>query len=189
MKKVIVLASVLALAVLGSIYIPDRTAPVSSEDSPAFRTLLGQAIARLEGAPQKITAASVGAGVAHAGDRTPTVDEYTCSGFRTCDFIFTCDGTYTCDGEETCWASTCVQAPTCECGCEQYTLEGGETCDGTDTCTEGCPGWPTYFPGWPTCTGEATCAFTCPGYVSCSGGGATQCERTTWGQLKEEFSE
>jgi hypothetical protein len=188
MRKAIVLAVIVAVAVLGSICVPEKT-PVSNDVSPAFRTLLGEAIARLEGAPQRITAASIGAGMAEAGESTPTVDEYTCGGFRTCDAIPTCDGNPTCDGETTCWASTCTANETCQQCCEQYTLQGGPTCDGSSTCTEGCAGWPTYFPGWPTCTGEPTCAFTCPGYVSCSGGGPSHTERTTWGQLKRGFSE
>lgn len=184
MRKVIVLTTVAAIAVLGTIYFGARTEPVTSEDSPAFQALLNTAIARLEGAAEQVTAVSVSDVRAEA---MQTIAEFTCIGFRTCDAIVTCDGSYTCDGEETCWASTCTAAPTCECGCEQYTLEGGETCDGMETCMEGCPGWPTYFPGWPTCTGEVTCAFTCPGFVSCSGG-PSAVESTTWGLIKTEFT-
>ena len=185
MKKVIVLTTVAAVAVLGLIYSGAVRRPVATEDSPAFQALLNTAIARLEGAAEQVTAVSVSDVRAEA---MQTIDDYTCTGFRTCDAIPTCDGSYTCDGEETCWASTCLAAPTCECGCEQYTLMGGPTCDGTSTCMEGCAGWPTYFPGWPTCTGEATCAFTCPGYVSCSGGGTSAVESTTWGLIKTEFT-
>jgi hypothetical protein len=186
MRKVIVLTSIAAVAVLGTMYFGARTEAVKAEDSPAFQTLLTEAIARLEGAAEQVTAISVPDARA---DAMQTVSEYTCSGFRTCDAIPTCDGSYTCNGEETCWASTCTDAATCECGCEQYTLEGGETCDGTATCAEGCPGWPTYFAGWPTCMGEPTCALTCPGYVSCAGGGASGVESTTWGQIKTEFTQ
>jgi hypothetical protein len=187
MRLAIALGCVAVLAVLGMTYsVPTQT--VSHQGSPAFQTLLGQAIARLEGAPQRITAASVGVGVANADDATATVDEYTCEGFRTCDARETCNGSLTCDGEVTCWASTCDTAPTCECDCLQYTLQGCPTCDGTDTCMEGCAGWPTYYPDWPTCAGEPTCNFTCPGYVSCSGG-PSGTDRTTWGDLKMEFAE
>lgn len=185
MRKAIVLVTVAAVAAVCAIYYGGSREPATAEDSPAFQALLNTAIARLEGAAEQVTAISVADARA---DAMQTVDEYTCSGFRTCDAIPTCDGTVTCDGEETCWASTCTGAATCICPCEQYTLEGGETCDGSPTCMEGCAGWPTYFPGWPTCTGEATCAFTCPGFVSCSGG-FSAVESTTWGLLKTEFTQ
>jgi hypothetical protein len=184
MKKAIAVASIAAVVALGAVYMGARTEAVKAGDSPAFQALLNEAIARLEGAAEQVTAISASDVRA---DAMQTVSEYTCQGFRTCDAIATCDGTPTCDGEETCWASTCAAAPTCECGCEQYTLEGGETCDGTSTCEEGCAGWPTYFAGWPTCMGEPTCAYTCPGYVSCSGG-FSAVESTTWGKIKVGFS-
>jgi hypothetical protein len=186
MRKAIVLGSVVALLALGTVYLTGRTDSAPAGDSPAFEALLSQAVSRLEGVPQRITSAAV----PEAQADVPTVDEYTCAGFRTCDAIPTCDGTPTCDGEETCWSSTCVTGPTCDCDqCEKYTIEGGQTCDGTSTCEEGCAGWPTYFPGWPTCTGGPTCEFTCPGYVSCAGGGPSATERTTWGGVKAEFAE
>ena len=183
MRKAIAVGTIAAVAVVGLVYLTTRTEPVVADGSPAFQALLIEAIARLEGVSEQLTTASVPEARA---DAMQTIDEYTCSGFRTCDAIATCDGSATCDGEETCWFSTCVSAPTCECPCEQYTLEGGETCDGTSTCQAGCPGWPTYFAGWPTCTGEATCVFTCPGFVSCAGG-ASGVESTTWGQIKTQY--
>jgi hypothetical protein len=183
MRKVIIFGCVAVAVTLGAICLRATNEPASYEDSPAFGALLSQAIDRLEGIPRQVTAVSVSE--ARAESQQPTVSDYTCGGFRTCDGILTCDGTETCNGEETCWASTCLTAPTCEATCSQYTVQGGETCDGSATCTEACPGWPTYFAGWPTCTGEATCELTCPGYVSCSGCNATEC--TTWGRIKAEF--
>ncbi len=183
MRKVVILGCVTATVTLGAILLRAPGELVSCGDSPAFQVLLGKAISRLEGIPQQVTAVSVSE--ARAEVQQATISDYTCSGFRTCDGIVTCDGTATCDGEETCWASTCLTAPTCEATCSQYTVQGGETCDGSGTCEEACPGWPTYYAGWPTCTGEATCELSCPGYVSCSGCNAT--ERTTWGHIKAQF--
>ena len=184
MRKVIVFSCIAAVVALGAFYLKASDGPVSRGDSPAFQELLSQAIARLDGVAEQVTAVSVSEARAD-GQQQPTVDEYTCIGFRTCDAIATCDGAVTCDGVETCWASTCQGAPTCESTCAQYTTEGEETCDGSGTCEEACPGWPTYFAGWPTCTGEETCAITCIGFVSCSGCSPTEC--TTWGQIKAEF--
>jgi hypothetical protein len=185
MRKVIVLGSVAAVAVLALMYFTAGTQPVTHDCSPAFQTMLSQSIARLEGVQRQVTAATVGE--ARAANRLQTVDEYTCSGFRTCDAIATCDGNETCDGEITCIYSTCLGAPTCEVTCGQYTTQGGETCDGSATCMEGCAGWPTYFP-METCEGGATCELTCHGFVSCSGC-PTGTERTTWGRIKAEFSQ
>jgi hypothetical protein len=181
LRKAIALGSVFVLLVLVSVclHAPESDAP---DGSPAFRSMLNQAIDRLEKTSQRITAATVP--VAHA--LTPTVDEYTCSGFRTCDAMQTCDGTITCDGEITCWASTCLENVTCQTTCELYTRDQSETCEGGPTCEEACPGWPTYFPGLQTCDGAPTCELTCPGFITCSGCVAT--ERTTWGSIKADFA-
>jgi hypothetical protein len=176
-------ASLLVVVVVVAICLHAPSEPAAPGASPAFQALLGQAIAGLEGITQQVTAVSVPA--THAGPQAATIDEYTCMGFRTCDALQTCDGTATCDGETTCWASTCQGAPTCETTCAQYTTDGSETCSGSATCEEGCPGWPTYFPGWETCTGGPTCEYTCLGFVSCSGCNAI--ERTTWGAIKAGF--
>ena len=186
MRKWIVLGTVALAAVIAGQYATGSHTPVTHQGSPAFQALLDDAIARLEGAAEQVTAISV---TDARADAMQTMGIYTCVDFRTCDAIATCDGSHTCDGEETCWASTCADVPTCECGCEQYTLEGGFTCDGTATCHEDCPGWPTYLPTWPTCEGGHTCVFTCPPFVSCSGGGASGVESTTWGQVKTDFSQ
>lgn len=185
MRKAIVLGSVAALAATGFIMLAAGNELTSHERSPAFEALLREAIARLEGVPQQMTAVTVGE--ARAEGQLQTVDEYTCSGFRTCDAIATCDGNPTCDGEITCMFSTCLGAATCEHTCGQYTTGGSETCNASATCEEGCPGWPTYFP-METCEGGATCEITCPGYVSCSGC-PTGVKQTTWGQMKAQFSQ
>jgi len=184
-RKVVVIASVFAVLGLVSIclHAPESAAP---SGSPAFQSMLGQAIDRLGGASQRVTTATVPA--AHAGPKVPTIDEYTCSGFRTCDEMQTCDGNPTCDGEITCWASTCLDHETCQSStCQLYTRDQSETCQGGPTCEEACPGWPTYFPGAQTCDGAPTCALTCPGFITCSG--CVAIRKTTWGAIKAEFAD
>jgi hypothetical protein len=185
MRKAIVFGCIVAVAALGLLLLRAPSEPGGSGDSPAFQALLDDAIIRLDGVAQQVTAVS--APEALADPQQPTVDEYTCVGFRTCDAIATCDGNPTCDGEITCWASTCAQAPTCEATCGQYTTEPGvPTCEGEATCEEGCAGWPTYHGMTETCQGGPTCEYTCSGYVTCSGCVST--DRTTWGSIKAEFS-
>lgn len=186
MRKAIVLGCIAAVTALGALYVMTPSEPGGNGDSPAFQALLGQAITRLDDVAQQVTA--VGAPVAQADPQQPTVDEYTCAGFRTCDAIDNCNGTPTHDGEITCWASTCLASATCEPTCAQYTTEPGvPTCIGGATCEEGCPGWPTYYELSETCAGGPTCEVTCFGFVTCSGCLAT--ERTTWGSIKAEFGE
>ncbi len=186
MRKAIVLGCIAAVAALGALYVMVPSEPGGNGDSPAFQALLGQAVDRLDGVAQQVTAVS--APEVLADPQVPTVDEYTCAGFRTCDAIPTCDGTTTCEGEITCWASTCLANDTCQETCDQYTTEpGAASCDGSATCTEGCPGWPTYHGAIQTCEGGPTCELTCIGYVTCSGCVST--ERTTWGSIKAGFTE
>ena len=183
MRKVIVLGSLIGVVVLASVLLNAPPEKAAHGGSPAFESLLGEAIARLEGFSERVSAASVPA--THAGVQAPTVDEYTCSGFHTCRALPTCDGNATCDGEITCWSSTCLAAPTCETTCELYTRDQSETCDGGATCAEGCPGWPTYHELTETCLGGPTCEVTCTGFITCSG--CVAIERTTWGAIKADF--
>ena len=184
MRKAIVSCCIVALAALGALYVTVPSEPGGNGDSPAFQALLDDAITRLDGVAEQVTAVS--APEALAEGQQPTVDDYTCAGFRTCDAIATCDGNPTCEGEITCWASTCLQAPTCESTCGQYTTEPGvPTCVGGPTCEEACPGWPTYHELTETCQGGPTCEATCVGFVTCSGCVST--DRTTWGSIKAEL--
>ena len=185
MRRVLIIGSLFAVAVLVSISLNAPSEPASTSGSPAFQSLLGQAIARMNAVPERVAEVSVSA--THAGPRAATVDEYTCSGFHTCDAMATCDGNPTCDGEITCWCSTCMSAPTCEETCELYTRDQSETCSGSPTCAEGCPGWPTYHGLTPTCVGGPTCELTCTGFITCSG--CVAIERTTWGFIKAEFAD
>lgn len=207
MRSVIVLVSVAALVVLGSVCFMTRMQPVSHDGSPTFQMLLSEAIARLEGVPEQITAASVAEAHAEAAvemtmfgyetcthpgcleftfeETTPTCyvddptcdDKITCMRFYTCDSYFTCHGEETCDGCETCWNSTCDRPEmTCDCS---------ETCDETDPdCT------PYTFEGHYTCDGQLTCYVgqTCAGWPEC-GLNPSGTDRTTWGEIKMEFSE
>lgn len=184
MRKAIIIGPAIAVLVFVSIclHAPESAAP---NGSPAFQSMLGQAIALLEGASQRVTAASVPA--THAGPQVPTIDEYTCSGFRTCSDFQTCDGSVTCDGEITCWSSTCLGHETCQSTCVLYTRDTSGTCQGGPTCEEACAGWPTYFVGSQTCDGAATCEVTCPGFITCSGCAAI--EQTTWGSIKAKFAD
>ena len=184
MRRAVALGSLITVTVLVLIGLHAPPEPAATGDSPAFETLLSQAIARLDGISQQVAATSIAA--THAGPQVPTVDEYTCSGFRTCDALPTCDGNQTCDGEITCWNSTCLSAPTCQPTCEQYTTDGSSSCNGSSTCAEGCAGWPTYHAQTETCLDGATCELTCTGYVTCSGC-PNAIERTTWGAIKAGF--
>jgi len=186
MRKAIIIASALTVVFFALVHLnaPQEIAPI---ESPAFKSMLGQAIDRLEGITEQVSAVSVPA--TQAAPQAPTIDEYTCTGFRTCDALPTCDGNVTCDGEITCWASTCLASPTCDTTCEQYTTDGASTCDGSATCEEACAGWPTYFVGTETCAGGPTCEITCPGFVTCSGCAPNAIERTTWGAIKAEFTD
>lgn len=99
-------------------------------------------------------------------------DGVTCMRFYTCDSQFTCSSGATCDGSVTCWNSTCGDAQ--------------QTCDGSMTCT-GPPDCDVYtFQGNYTCDVSPTCDDTCAGRPDC---GPIAAERTTWGQVKKEFSE
>jgi len=215
MRVAIVLGSIVALAALGSFYFSARTSPAGHEGSPAFQALLEESIARLEGVTTQITSASVAdahaevqqetftGGITCAGAMTcfgydtctrpecwdwtydpsaPTCEPgvvtcdavITCTRFYTCDSQYTCHGESTCNGCYTCWFSTCDQpgatydgTDTCYPVCQEYTFQGNFTCDGTETC-----GWLQTCAGWPEC-----------------GGNPSGTERTTWGQLKMEFSE
>jgi hypothetical protein len=184
MRKGLLLGTCFGLLVLISLWlhVPDRAAP---GDSPAFQVMLSEAISGLESVTQK--AATAGVPATQAAPQAPTVDEYTCMGFRTCNAFQTCDGTPTCDGEITCWASTCLGSETCQTTCVLYTRDTSPTCEGGPTCEEGCAGWPTYFAGIQTCDPGPTCEFTCPGFISCSGCAAV--ERTTWGAIKAGFKD
>lgn len=186
MRKALVIGSVFALVVLAlvTLHAPREDA---TGGSPAFEAMLSQAVDRLESTSQRVVAASVPATQAGSPALAPTIDEYTCGGFRTCDDMQTCDGSATCDGEITCWASTCLDNVTCQSTCELYTRDQSETCEGGATCQEGCPGWPTYFPGIQTCDPGPTCEITCPGFVTCSGCAAI--EQTTWGAIKAKFKD
>jgi hypothetical protein len=303
---------VVAIAAVGLLHFVNMSEPVSHQSSPAFQTLLTEAIARLEGVTQEVTVATVGEAHADNGrgeamqtvDPEPTCDaacetqdascatqdpgtntcdpgEYTCdpagcastvypdcsttdpgcettdpavcetldpmcdttdpnclvptmfgydtcdrnnpdcwgltyepsmptcepglvtcdavstcSRFYTCDSQYTCHGEATCDGYYTCWSSTCIDAETCDgtpdCCQPPYTFQGNFTCDGTPTChlTCGNEGWPTCgTAGLPTCDGTDTCDDTCDGWLGCFNGGPSGSDRTTWGQLKKDFSE
>jgi hypothetical protein len=185
MRIGIVIGSVFAVLVVALVgmHAPREDATVGS---PAFHSMLSQALDRLQATSQHVAAATLPA--TQAGGlpaMAPTIDEYTCGGFRTCDAIQTCDGTLTCDGEITCWASTCLENVTCQSTCELYTRDMSETCEGGATCQEGCPGWPTYFAGLQTCDPGPTCEITCPGFITCSGCAAI--EQTTWGAIKAKF--
>ena len=187
MRKAIVFALLVVVAAVVYLNFIDDADRSAHDASPAFQVMLDQAVDRLEGVPERITATAV----AEAQAEPLATAEYTCSDFRTCDAIATCDGSVqpTCDGEITCDYSTCEGALTCTNTCEQYTIGEGPTCDGSATCAEGpCPGWPTYDGFNPTCVGGPTCEpeGTCLGFVSCSGCG-TATERTTWGEIKAKF--
>jgi hypothetical protein len=187
MRKVIVFAIVVVVAAVIYLNFVETSERSAHDSSPAFQAMLDQAVDRLEGVPERIAETAVSE--AQADPQEPTVDEYTCAGFRTCDAIATCDGSQTtCDGEITCDYSTCMGALTCTSTCEQYTIGESATCDGSPTCHEGCAGWPTYDGFNPTCVGGPTCEVsgTCIGFVTCSGCG-TATERTTWGSIKAEF--
>ena len=204
MRKVIVLGCVTIALALGGIYLSGRTGSVSHDGSPAFQALLDEAIARLDGIPQEITAITVADAYAQPDptmygaftcdrDNTDcwdyTYDEtaptcepgivtcdaaVTCSRFYTCDSQYTCHGEETCNGCNTCWFSGCT-AP-------------GATYDGTVTCDANCPEY--TFQGNFTCDGSMTCGYaqTCDGWPEC-GGGPSSVDETTWGQIKANFAE
>jgi hypothetical protein len=187
MLKAIGFLIVIVIAGAVCMHLVGRAERPAHQASPAFKAMLSQAVDKLEGVPQQITATTVPE--AQAEPQVPTVDEYTCSGFRTCDALPTCDGSaHTCDGEITCDYSTCTGSLTCVETCFNITIEGGETCDGSTTCAEGCAGWPTYDGFNPTCVGGPTCEITCPGFVACSGCPSAT-ERTTWGEVKVRFTD
>ena len=115
MRKAIVIGSIVALAVIAAAHLTGRTALVPHGSSPAFEALLTEAIARLEGATQEITATTVGE--AHASGKQ----------FETMAGEPTCYGSPTCDRDQPeCWDLTYSGEPTC------YAAEA--TCDATDTC-------------------------------------------------------
>lgn len=202
MRKAIVLGFVAVALALGGVYLTARNS-ASHEDSPAFKALLDEAIARLDGVPQKITATTVADAQAQPDptmygymtcDRdnmdcldltydpsvpTCTAADLTCDAFITCARFYTCDSQYTCHGEETCngcytcWFSTCDQP--------------GTTYDGSTTCDVNCTEY--TFQGNYTCDGTPTCGYaqTCEGWPEC--GGSSAVEKTTWGSLKADFPE
>lgn len=191
MRRVTVLASVAALATLGAIVLGAQTQPVSHQESPAFQALLNEAIARLEGVAEEITAVSVG--VAHAGSKEYTIDA-TCDGTATCDGAPGCEfatiyGMYTCDRDNpNCWeltydptvptcdpgiatcdaAITCTRYYTCD---SQFTCHGEETCDGNYTCWNSTCDEPLQTcDGSITCTGIPDCdPYTFQGNYTCDG--------------------
>jgi len=204
MRKVIGLGLVVAVILVSAIFLA-RNEPASHESSPAFQALLSEAIARLEGVPQQITATSVAEAKAGPAQETmygqltctlpecvdytyygqytcegePTCDDkWTCERFYTCDSYYTCHGEVTCNGCWTCWFSTCEDS--------MMTCDGSwNTCDFT---SPDCFEW--TYQGWYTCDGTWTCgvAMTCAGWPEC-GGGPSGTERTTWGKLKAVFRE
>jgi hypothetical protein len=194
---------VVAVVGLAGFHLAGRGDPISHEESPAFQALLNQAIARLEGVPEQITAVTVGEAQAAPAQETvypgltcdravcteytfdgaytcfsePTCDDkFTCERFYTCDSYYTCHGEVTCNGCWTCWFSTCEDSLM--------------TCDGSwytcDFANPDCFEW--TYQGWFTCDGTWTCgvAMTCAGWPEC-GGSPSGTERTTWGRVKEVF--
>jgi len=207
MKKAIVLGSVAVALVLGGVYLAHRTEAVSHEESPAFQALLSEAIARLDGVPQEITAVAVADAQAGPQQPDPTMYGYetcdrdnpdcfdltynqsapTCDpGIFTCDANITCSRFYTCDSQYTCHGeATCNGCWTCWfSGCDAP----GATYDGTVTCDANCPEY--TFQGNFTCDQTETCGFgqTCKGWPEC-GGGPSAVESTTWGQIKADFAQ
>ena len=203
MRKVIVAGCIVTACVLLSVYFVGRPDIDSHDTSPAFQALLDEAIARLEGVPMQITAASVPE--AQAGPLQETMygeltctrpecgdytydgaytcegeatcdDKYTCERFYTCDSYYTCHGEITCNGCYTCWWSTCEDSLM--------------TCDGSfNTCDFSNPDCFEYtWQGGYTCDGTLTCGYaqTCAGWPEC-GGGPSATERTTWGRTKSLF--
>ncbi len=182
MRKATVLG-LLLLAVAGSFFLAGRTDPVTHASSPAFQSLLSEAITRLEGVTEEITATSVG--VAHAADKQPTVygeptcdrddtqcwdltydpasptceaSMATCDATETCSRFYTCDSQYTCHGEATCDGSATCWNSTCD--------EPQMTCDGSSpTCDASCT--PYTMQGNYTCDGTPTCHMTCAGWPNC----------------------
>jgi hypothetical protein len=203
MSKAIMVGCLVGGVVLLATIFAGRPHTASHHTSPAFQALLDEAIARLEGVPQDITAATVGEAQAGPAQETmfgsltctrpecvsytfdgaytcfsePTCDDkFTCERFYTCDSYYTCHGEVTCNGCWTCWYSTCDQPEM--------------TCDGSwmtcDYANPDCIEW--TYQGWYTCDGTFTCgvAMTCAGWPEC-GGGPSGTERTTWGRTKSLF--
>jgi hypothetical protein len=208
MRKVIVLGCVVVALALAGTYLTGRTGFESHSDSPAFQALLGEAIARLDGVPQEITAITVGEAQAEPAqpdvtmytyptcDRDdtecfdytydpsqPTCDPgiFTCDVGVTCSRFYTCDSQYTCHGEETCDGCWTCWYSTCDAPAATY--------DGSVTCTY--PPCVEYtFQGNYTCDGTITCEWqaTCAGWPEC-GGNPSPTNATTWGRLKASFAE
>lgn len=203
MRRAIVAGCVVVAVVSLFAYFAGRSEVDAHDTSPAFQALLGEAIARLEGAPQKITSATVADAQAGPAQETmypgltcdravctsytfdgaytcfsePTCDDkFTCERFYTCDSYYTCHGEVTCNGCWTCWFSTCDDSLM--------------TCDGSwytcDFANPDCFEW--TYQGWFTCDGSFTCgvAQTCAGWPEC-GGSPSGTERTTWGRTKSLF--
>jgi hypothetical protein len=208
MRKVIVLGCVAVALALAGTYLTGRTGFESHSDSPAFQALLGEAIARLDGVPQEITAITVGEAQAEPAqpdvtmytyptcDRDdtncfdytydpsqPTCDPgiFTCDTGVTCSRFYTCDSQYTCHGEVTCDGCWTCWFSTCDAPAATY--------DGSATCTY--PPCVEYtFQGNYTCDGTITCEWqaTCAGWPEC-GGNPSPTNATTWGKLKSSFAE
>ncbi len=208
MKKVIVVGCIAVVLALGSVYLTGRTNTATQDDSPAFRALLDEAIARLDGVPEQITATTVADAQASPQQPDPTMYGYetcerdntdcidltydpsaptcepglvTCDASVTCSRFYTCDSQYTCHGEETCNGCFTCWFSTCE--------NPGATFDGSPTCVgAGCMEY--TFQGNYTCDGTDTCTKgqTCDGWPEC-GGGLSAVEKTTWGSLKATYSE
>ncbi len=203
MRKAIAVGCIVAVLVTLAMFFGSGSQVDSHNTSPAFGAMLDEAIARLEGVPQKITAVTVGQAQAAPAQETmfgeltctrpeclqytydgsstcegtaTCDDKYTCERFYTCDSYYTCHGEATCNGCWTCWFSTCEQP--------QMTCDGSwETCDfANPECIE----W--TYQGWYTCDGSLTCGYaqTCAGWPEC-GGGPSATERTTWGRTKLLF--
>jgi len=192
MKRAIILSSLLAIAVLGSVYWTARVEPASHDGSPAFQALLDEAIARLEGATQEVTKATVGE--AHAEAQQYTMSGATCDGTETCDGSPGCEyetvyGQFTCDRDHPdCWeltydptvptcdpglvtcdaSATCARFYTCD---SQFTCHGEPTCDGSDTCWNSTCDEPLQTcDGSITCTGGLECdPYTFQGNYTCDG--------------------
>ncbi len=182
MRKAIILGSLLALAVTGSFLLTDRTHPTAHAGSPAFQSLLSDAISRLEGVTQEIVATSVSEAQAagkqatvygeitcdrdntecwdltyDAGSPTCEASIATCDATETCSRFYTCDSQYTCHGEVTCDGKDTCWNSTCD---QEYM-----TCDGSETCDAACVQY--TYQGNYTCDGTITCHETCSGWPNC----------------------